>query len=147
MNKIYRLEGTKLISGFYGPNSLYDAYFDFDDNGKILINDLLSYFNNTAKYLKKDMEYNICFTADHLIKLEPGLNATISIYNDKGIKILLNPSHPTEILRGNNFKIMSDNDTMVYFYGKLNIMKQIKIDPNEKGKNIEIKIKTSKRHY
>ena len=59
LNKIYRLEGTKLISGFYGPNSLYDAYFDFDDNGKILINDLLSYFNNTAKYLKKDMEYNI----------------------------------------------------------------------------------------
>ena len=144
LNRIYTIEGSKLISGYYGLNSYYDAYFDFDDdNRNITIFEIFSSnFNNSAKYLKKDIEYYLCFTADHLVKLDPNYDAEISIYNNNGINIVLNSSKHTAEIKGENLKIKSNNNTMVYFYGKLDKQfKQIKIDPEQKGKNFEINIK------
>ena len=39
-----------------------------------------------AKYLKKDIEYTLDFETDHLVKLEPGFDAEVTIYNDEGKK-------------------------------------------------------------
>ena len=144
LNKIYTVEGSKLISGYYGLNSYYDAYFDFDDdNRNIEIFEMFKYdYYNSAKYLKRDIEYNICFTADHLVKLDPNFNAEISIYDNKGLNIVLNSRKCTAEIKGDNLKIKASKNAMVYFYGKLNQQfKQIKIDPKQKGKNFEINIK------
>ena len=98
-------------------------------------------FNNAAKYLKKDIEYNIAFIADHLVKLEPEFDAQVLIYDNKEINIILNDNNRTAQIKGNNLKIKSNKDAMVYFYGKLNpSFSQLKLEP-KKGKNIEIKIK------
>ena len=34
-------------------------------------------FKNTAKFLKKDIEYTLEFEADHLAKLEPGFDSEV----------------------------------------------------------------------
>ena len=97
-------------------------------------------FKNIAKYLKKDIVYTLDFNAENLVKLEPGFNAEVSIYDENGINITINSENPTGIIKGSKFKIKSNDDAMVYFYGKLSYYKQIKLEP-EKGKNIEIKMK------
>ena len=143
LNKIYNLEGTKLITGFLGHNSYFDIFFDLNDgNKKIEISSLMKdTYKNTAKYLKKDIEYSLDFYADHLIKLDPEFNAEISIFDNKGINLTINASNPTAKIKGYNFKIKSNIDAMVYFYGKIMLdYGQIKLDI-EKRKNIEIKIK------
>ena len=144
LNKIYNLEGTKLITGYLGPNSYYDIYLDLNDNSNnIKIPSLMkNIYNSVSKYLKVGKEYNLDFEANHLVKLDPEFNAEISIYDDTGANYKINSKNPTSIIKGNNLKIKSNNnDAMVYFYGKNNRhgFKQIKIDI-EKRKNVEIKI-------
>ena len=147
-NKLYNFEGEKLISGYLGLNSYFDIYLDIIDNTNIKTSIMPSFlstyytsFNNLAKYLKKNIEYNLDFYVDHLIKLEPGFNANVFIYNSYK-NITINSTFPTAHLKGYSFKIKSNNeDAMVYFYEKLKqIIIQTKIE-SEKGKNIEIKLK------
>ena len=91
---------------------------------------------NTAKYLKKDVEYKLNFKADHLIKLEPGYDATITITNGQATTTL-SSKYPTATISGEGLTIKSDNDAMVYFLGKLpEVITQIKIK-NEKGKIVK----------
>ena len=145
LNRIYSVEGSKIITGYYGLNSYYDAYFDFEDDRNIKIFEIFEYnYENSAKYLKRNIEYNICFSANHLVKLDPNFDAEVSIYNNRGINIKLNSNKPIAELIGDNFKIKANNNAMIYFYGKLTKeLKQIKIDPEQKGKNFEINIKRS----
>ena len=99
-------------------------------------------FRNTTKYLKKNVEYYLDFTVDHLIKLEPGFNTEVSIYDDNGNNYIISPNKPTVKLVGNNFRIKSNDDALVYFYGKkVPGYQQPRIDPNKIGKNLEIKSK------
>ena len=58
------------------------------------------------------------FHANHLIKLEPGYNAHITITNGQTTSSI-NPDEPTTEISGYNFTIKSDNDAMVYFFGML----------------------------
>ena len=141
-NRFYNFGGTKLITGYLGYNSLFDIYIENNDNNRdIKMTTLMSTYNNAAKYLKKDIEYNIAFIADHLVKLEPEFDAQVSIYDNKEINIILNENNRTAKIKGNNLKIKSNKDAMVYFYGKLNPgFSQLKLEPKE-GNNIEIKIK------
>ena len=123
----------------------FDIYLDIndgkDEDKKITISSLSKCISNsTSKYLKKNIEYIIDFPLDHLIKLDPNINAVISIYNNTTRTITLNLEKTTVILEGNNYKIKSNEDTMIYFYGKLfNNIKQMKIDINNNNKNIQIK--------
>ena len=141
LNKIYNFGGSKIITGYLGYNSYFDVYAEFnDDNTVIKIPDLTKdSFKNLAKYLKKDLEYTLNFSANHLVKLEPGFDAEVLIYDDK-TSIKLNSENRTAELKGYNYKIKSNNNAMVYFYGRLlENYEQIKLEPN-KGKIIEIKM-------
>ena len=85
------------------------------------------------------------FTADHLVKIDPGFNAEVSIYNGKDPEIKLNSKKRTTKLIGDNYKVKSNNDVMIYFYGKINpYLGQIKTPKEEKGKNIQIQILNKK---
>ena len=141
--RIYKLEGTDFISGYLGYNSYFDIYIEFDnDDRNIKLSTLTTSYevSNSAKYLQKDIEYNINFKVEHLIKITPEFKAEVTIYNNEGLYIILNSSNPTSKVKGDNVKIKSNNNTMVYFYSKLlNGIKQFKIE-NNKGKNIEIKV-------
>ena len=143
LNKFYNLNGTKIITGYLGSNSYFDISLDLNDNYKIEIPLLISsFFNCISKYLKAGIEYSIDFRADHLVKLDPDFNAEVSIYDDD-FNIILNSENPIAKIKGRYLKIKSNNNTMVYFYGKLSTQwgfKQKRIDI-EKRKNIEIKIK------
>ena len=75
--------------------------------------------NSTSKYLKGGLIYELNFTLDHLIKIDPLFNAEVTIIDDEEKKTLLNTSNAIAVLKGNHFKIKSNIDTMVYFYGKL----------------------------
>ena len=133
-NRLIQINKEQLITGYISGNSLLDIYLEEDnDNEDIYLND----FNN-RKYLKKGIEYKLHFYLNHLIKLEPQFNAEITIYNND-IKIILNNKNQTAVLIGNDFKIKSNNNVMVYFYPKTQKF-QKRIFPN-KGEIIEIKRK------
>ena len=137
LNKVVNLYGNQLFMGYLDYNSYLDVYFEKENNN---ILDTQSLLLNGAKYLKKDKEYTIDFSIDHLFKLEPGFNAEVTIYDDNGKIIKLNDNNPTAEIKGYNYKIKSNNDAMIYFYNKiLDYLKQYKIDSKQVGMNLEIK--------
>ena len=69
--------------------------------------------------------------------MEPGFDATVKIYDGENSKTL-NKLNPTGEFTGNYVKIKSNNNAMIYFYGKKLGFLQYLIDPKEKGKNAEI---------
>ena len=73
------------------------------------------------------------FHANHMVKLEPGYNAHITITNGQ-TSTSINPEHPTVEVAGDGFTIKSDKDAMVYFFGKLPSagVKQVQIENKEK---------------
>ena len=140
-NRLITFKDKKLFSGYIKHNSYFDIYLDLnDDNTNITISSFSKGINNsTSKYLKKDKEYIIDFQLNHLIKLDPKFNAEITIYNNIDCNVTLNSKNQTAKLEGNNYKIMSNEDVMIYFYGKIfNNIRQIKINVNNSNKNIEI---------
>ena len=148
-NRIIKLEDIKLLSGYLGPNSYFDIYLDIEEfSGNKVINPFSNIFGQEefgfsygARYLEKDIEYTLNITGQHIIKLEPGFDAEVEIYNEKK-KVILNSKNLTREIEGKNLKIKAKkNNAMVYFYGKLSDgIKQIKIDPRYVGKNYKITI-------
>ena len=118
-------------------------YIEIEDDSKIInylpscapISDLET--KHVAKYLKRNVEYQLNFTLDHLIKLEPGFDAIVQIYNSTW-RIFLTPQNPTGTLQGNNVKINASNNAMIYMYDKNRHLVQIEIDQEKEGKNVEI---------
>ena len=147
-DKIFSFENNKIITGYFSDNSLFNLYVEIEDESQI-INYLpsCSYYSDldtkhAAKYLKSDVEYQLNFTVDHLIKLEPGFNAEVEVYNSNN-RIILNSKKPTGVFKGNNVKIKANNNAMVYLYDKNRYFNQIEIDKKQKGKNVEILLKYS----
>ena len=112
-NRLIQLNKNQIITGYLAPNSLLDIYPEKDNNNKDIY---LSEFKN-RKYLKKGIEYLFHFNFNHLIKLEPQYNTEVIIYN-KDTKIILNNKNKTGMIIGNNFKIKSNENVMIYFYPK-----------------------------
>ena len=139
-NKVINFKTDKLLTGYLATNSYLDIYFEVDDNSTIInLNKMLeTLYKCAGKYLKKDIEYTINFTVNHLIKLEYGENAQVSIYDGNKIIETLNKDKPTAKIKGNNLKIKSNDNALVYFYGK-SITKQMEIE-NKEGYNIEIEV-------
>ena len=134
-NRLIQLNKNKLITGYISDNSLLDIYLEKDNDNKDIY---LSDFKN-RKYLKKGIEYQIHFNLNHLIRLEClNDNTEIIIYNED-IKIILDNKNQTGIVFGNNFKIKSNNNAMIYFYPKTKKF-QIKLNP-KKDEFIQIKLK------
>ena len=140
-NRLFKFDGTKILSGYIGPDSYFDIYAEFEnDNKNIDISPIMKnnlYMNNAAKYLRKNVEYKLNFVADHLVKLEPGFKGEITITNGQ-TTILLNSEHLTASISGKGYTIKSNKNAMVYFIGKLAYgFSQIKIN-KETGKSIKI---------
>jgi len=142
-NRLWSLDGTRIISGYLTPDSYYDVYAEIqnDENHVINLSPVMVEgfgYSNNAKYLKKDIEYTLNFDLDHLIKLEPGFNAEIVITN-KTQTFTINPQNPTVSVVGRSYTIKSNNDAMVYFFGRMIGRKQLEINIEEsKGKIIKI---------
>ena len=143
-NRLFNLEETKILAGYITPNSYFDIYAEIDDNTSEVINLFPmedKYFNpnNTAKYLKKGVEYKINFKLEHLIKLDPEFNAEVRISN-VAVDEIINPQKPTYPFEGEGFTIKSNNDAMIYFIKKKpSDLKQLEIDINSTaGQIIEI---------
>jgi len=144
-NKLFNLKGNKIISLNLFSDSYFDLYVEIEDN-KTIINpfliSMLDIFKNGAKLLQKNIEYTLNFTVDHLFKLEPGFDAVVNIYDENNNIIALNKSHPIGKFIGDNVKIKSNDIALVYFFGKrLPTLRQLKLNPKEKGKNAEIYLK------
>ena len=142
-NRLFSFKGNnKLLSGYLSPNSYFDVYIEYNDDENNIIK-IPSVSENTvnsaSKYIRKDIEYKIDFDVDHMVKIEPKHNIEIIIYN-KDETIILNTENPASKVEGKDYFVRTNIDTMIYFYGKLNsYIKQIRIDPEQKGKNIRIK--------
>ena len=146
-NRIIKLEDIKLLSGYLGHNSYFDIYLDIERfSDSKAINPIPNFyidmdFNNAARYLEKDVDYNLNLKGEYLAKLEPGFNAEVSIYDGNKLILMLNSSKLKGNFTGENLTIKSNNNAMVYFYSKLiEEGKQLEIDPNIKGKNYKFKI-------
>jgi len=137
INRLFNFNGEKIITGYITPDSYFDIYAEIDkDTNSIDINPLLISklkVDSTAKYLRKNVEYKMNFHANHMVKLEPGYNAHITITNGQ-TSTSINPEHPTVEVAGDGFTIKSDKDAMVYFFGKLPSagVKQVQIENKEK---------------
>ena len=152
-NRIFNLNNNKSIVGHLTLDSLFYLYVEIDDGNSTInrnpyIPNLLYNDCNTAKYLKKGIVYSVNFTVDHLFKLEPGFDAEVTIYNDQNKKIVLNSNKRTGKLKGNNVKIISNNNAMIYLYGRLFDLysEQYKLE-NQPGKNLEIRMSTYSLHF
>ena len=143
-NRLWTLNGTKILSGYLSPDSYFDVYAEIKDDSNTIINlspfmiDSFPYKNN-AKYLGKDIKYTLNFELNHLIKLEPGFDAEIEITNGQQI-LKLNSQIPTVTISGKSYTIKSNNDAMVYFFGRIdNGYKQKLIDfENNRGKIVKL---------
>ena len=144
-NRLFSLDGTRILSGYITPDSYFDAYAEIKDDTKkeidisfVMEKEFLT--RNNAKFLKKGVEYKINFELNHLIKLEPGFNANIQI-TDGQTTSSLNSKMPTVRLSGSGYTMKSDKDAMVYFFGRLPqgyyAQKEIDIEKS-KGKIIKI---------
>ena len=141
-NRLFSLDGTKILSGYLTPDSYFDIYIEVKDDtsNSINLSSVMEEFRttNTAKYLKKDVEYKINFALNHLIKLEPAFNAEIKITNGQ-TSSTINTKNPTVDISGEGFTIKSNNDAMVYFFGKISEMPQMEIEiEKSKGKIVKI---------
>ena len=90
LNRLFYFDGTsKILSGYLGPDSYFDMYVEVaheEENTFINISSIMTdtiHTTNTAKYLKKNIEYTLNFYANHIVKLDPGFNAEITIPMEK----------------------------------------------------------------
>ena len=139
-NKIINFKNDRFLTGYLGSNSYFDIYFEIDDNStSIDLSPIMkTTFRSTGKYLKKNIEYNLNFTARHLAKLEYGENVQVSIYDGNEFREILTKDKPIAEIKGDNLKIKSNENALVYFYGP-NLASQIEIE-NKTGYNVEIEV-------
>ena len=122
-NRLFSLNGTKIISGYIAHDSEFDIYAEIqnDENTFINVSHIItqdSESKNNAKYLKKNIKYTINFFLNHLIKLEPGFDVEIVITNGKNSSII-NKKKPTAEIYGEGYSIKANNECMVYFLQRL----------------------------
>jgi len=144
-NRLFTLDGTKILSGYITPDSYFDIYAEINkENDNVIdispiLKDMII-LTNTAKYIKKNKEYTINFDANHMVKLEPGSKAKVTITNGRTTS-KLNSQYLAASIIGKDYKITSTEDVMVYFIGRYSSRElvQIPIDiEKSKGKIIKV---------
>ena len=147
LNRLFYFDGTsKVLSGYLGPDSYFDMYVEVaheEENTLINISSIMTdtiHTTNAAKYLKKNIEYTLNFYANHIVKLEPGFNAEITITKGKTTS-KINPEYPIVEISGRGYTILSNSDAMVYFIGRFYekefVQREIDIE-RSKGKIVKI---------
>ena len=108
-NLLFSFDGTKIVSGYIAPDSYFDIYVEINDDKNTNIDispikiEILD-TNNSAKYLRKDVQYSINFELNHMVKLDPSFNAEVTLRNEK-TNIHLNEQNPVNPVSGNGFTI------------------------------------------
>lgn len=144
-NHLTSISGSLLISAFLNYGFFGDLYIQkIDDNENIKLNN--NNFNrNLVKLLKSEKMYKLDFNLNHLIKLDNAFSDAIVIfYNENGNEIgFLNKEIKIIELSGNNIKIKSNKNALIYFFSSLNSEKklyEISFNKEEIGKNMNITI-------
>ena len=146
-NRLFTLDGTKILSGYIAPDSYFDIYVEINketESTNIDVSPVMSQqtkMNHASKYLRKNIQYNINFALNHMIKLEqPGSDVEVTITKGEN-NYKLNSLNPTVELTGKGYTIKSNNDVMVYFLGRLSewqvVQREIDIEQS-KGKIVKV---------
>ena len=144
-NHLIAIDGSKLFSaylsyGFFGD--IYIQKVNDDQNIKLNNNDTTG---NLVKLLISRKMYNIDFNINHIIKLDSGFSdAIVKFYDKNDNEIgLLDINNRTIELNGENVRIKSDKNALVYFYSVMPNEKklyEIIFDKEKIGQNMEISI-------
>jgi len=85
-NRLFTFDGTKILSGYVAPDSYFDIYVEINkekESTNIDVSPIMSQqtkMNHASKYLRKNIQYNINFSLNHMIKLEQtGLDIEVTI--------------------------------------------------------------------
>ena len=142
-DEIIIVSGYQLFSYYNSYGSLYDGFMQkVNDLEYININPNMSKFNNLVKLLNKDKQYYLNFKVDHYIKLDKKtIDANVIFIDNNGVEYHLNKnSRLIKNLTGENIKVKSDKNALLYFYKKIednSTMKIIEIN-NTNSENLLI---------
>ena len=122
---------------FLNYDSLGDIYIQkFDDNTNIKLynNDKTG---NLMKLLLANKIYNLDFSVNHLIKLNHDFSDSIIEFNNNGVISILNSDKRIIELTGENIKVKSNKNAIIYLYTKIQKEKKLKqiIFPKDKSGN------------
>ena len=112
------ISGSQLFSSFLNYGSLGDIYIQkVNDNQNIKLNNNDT-TGNLVKLLITEKMYILDFHLNHLIKLDNAFsNATVIFYDNNDNEIgLLDINNQIIELNGENIKIKSNKNVLVYFY-------------------------------
>ena len=143
---LFIISGCQLFSIVVHFDSLYEFYLQkFDDLENIEMNSNILYFNNLVKLLNETKTYNINFNVDHLIKLDKNFeDAVVTFTDNNGKQYILNKEKRIiNDLSGENIKVTSTKNALLYFYKKIPNYQEkgvIVFDKTQKGKNMKFNI-------
>ena len=120
-----------------------------EDFENIQINSELFQFNNLVKLLNANKNYNLNFSADHLVKLDSKfLDAEITFIDKENNTYYLNKDQRViKHLTGDNIKVISTKNALVYFYKKIpNYSEEgtIIFNREQKRKNMKFTVENKK---
>ena len=144
-NRLIIIDGSKLFSTYLSYGFFGDIYIQkVNDPQKIKLNNNDT-TGNLVKLLISEKMYNIDFNLNHIIKLDNGFSdAIVKFYDDNDNEIgLLDINNRTIELNGENIRIKSDKNALVYFYSAISNEKklyEIVFDKEKIGQNMEISI-------
>ena len=136
---------SQLFSAFLNYGSLGDIYIQkVNDNLNIKLNNN-DITGNLVKLLITEKMYILDFHLNHLIKLDNAFsNATVIFYDNNDNEIgLLDMNNQIVELNGENIKIKSNKNALLYFYSIMPNEKklyEIVFDKEKIGKNMNITI-------
>ena len=148
--QLFTLKNNQLYSGYLDHETLYDIYMEIDnDNNIVVLPKENNEYNNLMKLFKQNINYNLNFEINHLIKLDPNFDAEVTIKDSSNNNIIINKNNPiTKEIKGNNVQITTNLNSILYFYSPLSSLSkkiyQYELSPL-KGKNIVLDIAISKR--
>ena len=145
-NKLIILSGTQFFNYYLNYGSFFDLFIQkVNDVNYIDVNVGKNKYNrNIVQLLNKEKLYHIIFELNHLIKLDNNfLDSDITFINKNGTKYILNNKNKIIYLKGNNFMVLSNKISIIYFYEKIeNYIDNsiIEFDKSKTGKNMKINI-------
>ena len=139
------ISGSQLFSSFLNYGFLGDIYIqkvNDDQNIKLNNNDRTG---NLVKLLISEKMYKLDFKLNHLIKLDNDFSdAIVQFYDDNDVEIgFLDKDNRLIELNGENIKIKSIKNALIYFYSAMTNEKklyEIIFDKEQIGKNMNITI-------
>ena len=151
-DEIIIISGYQFLTYYNTYGALYDIFIQkVNDFETININQSMSRFNNLVKLLNKDKIYTLNFKVDHYIKLDKKTSDAVVTFIDKnGNEYYLNSNNRLlKSLSGENIRVKSDKNALVYFYKKIEDTSKIKIIEfnNTISENLILRFSKNSEYY